>query len=76
MREFDSDTSFIRNYLTKDLVVTREVMYLFHRQGKEYKIIDKEGEYVRNQLGNMRTNGGFPYNIVENRDYLKNGDYT
>ena len=28
-------------------------MYLFQRQGKEYKVIDKEWENVRDQLVNM-----------------------
>ena len=37
-----------RNYLNKDLVM-REDMYLFQRQGKEYKVIDKGGNmYVIN----------------------------
>ena len=36
VREMDSDTSFIRNYLTKELVM-REDMYLFQRQGKNTK---------------------------------------
>ena len=49
-------------------------MYLFQRQGKEYKVIDKEWEHVRDQLVNMRTNGGFPYLVVEDGDYLKNGE--
>ncbi|HEF5063575.1 TPA: SpoVR family protein [Bacillus cereus] len=73
VRELNSDTSFIRNYLTKELVM-REDMYLFQRQGKEYKIVDKEWKYVRDQLVNMRTNGGFPYIMVEDGDYLKNGE--
>ena len=73
MRELNSDTSFIRNYLTKDLVM-REDMYLFQRQGKEYKVVDKEWENVRDQLVNMRTNGGFPYLMVEDGDYLKTGE--
>ena len=63
----------LRNYLNKDLVM-REDMYLFQRQGKEYKVIDKEWEHVRDQLVNMRTNGGFPYLVVEDGDYLKNGE--
>ncbi|GAB6449885.1 hypothetical protein bcgnr5369_68720 [Bacillus cereus] len=42
----------------------REDMYLFQRQGKEYKVIDKEWENVRDQLVNMRTNGGFPYLVL------------
>ncbi len=37
VREIESDISFLRNYLTKDLVM-REDMYLFQKQGKEYKI--------------------------------------
>lgn len=41
VREIEWDVSFLRNYLNKDLVM-REDMYLFQRQGKEYKVIDKE----------------------------------
>ncbi|MGG0193658.1 stage V sporulation protein SpoVR, partial [Bacillus tropicus] len=63
VREIEWDVSFLRNYLNKDLVM-REDMYLFQRQGKEYKVIDKEWEHVRDQLVNMRTNGGFPYLVV------------
>ena len=29
---------------------------------------------MRDQLVNMRTNGGFPYLVVEDGDYLKNGE--
>ncbi|AJH76409.1 spoVR like family protein [Bacillus cereus ATCC 4342] len=73
VREIEWDVSFLRNYLNKDLVM-REDMYLFQRQGKEYKVIDKEWQHVRDQLVNMRTNGGFPYLVVEDGDYLKNGE--
>ncbi|HDR3499424.1 TPA: stage V sporulation protein SpoVR [Bacillus toyonensis] len=73
VREIEWDVSFLRNYLNKELVM-REDMYLFQRQGKEYKVIDKEWEHVRDQLVNMRTNGGFPYLVVEDGDYLKNGE--
>ncbi|KMP46402.1 stage V sporulation protein R [Bacillus cereus] len=73
VREIEWDVSFLRNYLNKNLVM-REDMYLFQRQGKEYKVIDKEWEHVRDQLVNMRTNGGFPYLVVEDGDYLKNGE--
>jgi stage V sporulation protein R len=73
VREIESDISFIRNYLTKDLVM-REDMYLFQKQGKDYKIIDKEWTEVRDQLVNMRVNGGFPYITVNDGDYLKNGE--
>ncbi|MDT8862062.1 SpoVR family protein [Alkalihalobacillus sp. MEB130] len=73
VREIESDISFIRNYLTKDLV-TREDMYLFQKQGADYKIIDKQWEQVRDQLAQSRVNGGFPYLVITDGDYLKNGE--
>lgn len=73
VREIESDISFIRNYLTKELV-EREDMYLFQKQGNFYTITDKEYENIRDQLVNMRVNGGFPYIYVENGDYLQNGE--
>ena len=73
VREIESDISFLRNYLTKDLVM-REDMYLFQKQGREYKIIDKQWEEVRDRLVNMRVNGGFPYITVNDGDYLRNGE--
>ncbi|AOV06810.1 SpoVR family protein [Sporosarcina ureilytica] len=73
VREIESDASFIRNYLTKELV-QREDMYLFQKQGGDYKITDKDYENVREQLVSMRVNGGFPYIVVENGDYLLNGE--
>jgi stage V sporulation protein R len=73
VREIESDISFIRNYLTKELA-QNEDLYLFQKQGKDYKIVDKEWEAVRDQLVNMRVNGGFPYITVNDGDYLRNGE--
>lgn len=73
VREIESDISFIRNYLTRELVF-REDMYLFQKKGKDYKIVDKDWEKVRDQLVNMRVNGGFPYITVDDGDYLRNGE--
>ena len=73
VREIESDISFIRNYLTKELV-EQEDMYLFQKQGNAYRITDKDYEEVRNQLVTARVNGGFPYIYVDNGDYLKNGE--
>ncbi|WP_395942427.1 SpoVR family protein [Bacillus sp. WP8] len=73
VREIESDISFIRNYLTKDLVI-REDLYLFQKQGRDYKVIDKEWKAVRDQLVSMRVNGGFPYLTVIDGDYLKNNE--
>ena len=73
VREIESGISFLRNYLTKDLVM-REDMYLFQKKGRDYKIVDKEWKAVRDQLVGMRVNGGFPYITVNDGDYLKNGE--
>jgi len=73
VREIESDISFIRNYLSKDLA-KREDLYLFQKKGNEYRITDKDHEMVRDQLVSMRVNGGFPYIVVKNGDYLRNGE--
>jgi stage V sporulation protein R len=73
VREIESDQSFIRNYLTKELV-RREDLYLFQKQGQKYKITDKDHEAVRDQLVTMRVNGGFPYITVQDGDYVRSGE--
>jgi len=73
VREIESDISFIRNYLTKELV-EKEDLYLFQKQGRDIKITDKDFETVRDQLVSMRVNGGFPYITVVDGDYLRNGE--
>ncbi len=73
VREIESDISFIRNYLTEDLV-KQEDMYLFEKKGNDYKISTKDYELVRDQLVSIRVNGGFPYIVVEDGDYLRNGE--
>src|SRR5690606_36967366 len=73
VREIESDISFIRNYLTKDLV-KKEDLFLFAKKGNDYVITDKDYENIREQLVSMRVNGGFPYIEVENGDYLRNGE--
>ncbi|GAA0490379.1 stage V sporulation protein SpoVR [Salinibacillus aidingensis] len=73
VREIESDISFIRNYLTKE-IVEEEDLYLFQKQGREYKVVDKDWTEVRDQLIAMRVNGGFPYITVEDGDYLRNGE--
>jgi stage V sporulation protein R len=41
---------------------------------RNYKIVDKQWEAVRDQLVSMRVNGGFPYITVNDGDYLKNNE--
>jgi stage V sporulation protein R len=73
VRELDSDISFIRNYLTKELVEELD-LYVFQRTGNEWKITDKSWENVRDELVSSRVNGGFPYLLVKDGDYLQNGE--
>ncbi|MFC5558857.1 SpoVR family protein [Ureibacillus thermophilus] len=73
VREIESDISFIRNYLTKELV-EQEDLYLFEKKGNSYQITTKDFERVRDQLVSMRVNGGFPYIVVEDGDYQRNGE--
>ncbi|MEK4206446.1 SpoVR family protein [Paenibacillus sp. FSL R10-2788] len=73
VRENDADISFIRNYLTKDLVKDLD-LYVFEKKGPEWKVTDKSWENIRDQLAYARVNGGFPYLVVKNGDYLNNGE--
>jgi stage V sporulation protein R len=73
VREFDSDTSFIRSYLTKELVEDLD-LYVFEKKGAEWKITDKTWETIRDQLVYSRVNGGFPYLYVEDGNYIDNGE--
>ncbi len=73
VREHDMDTSFIRNYLTKQLVEDLD-LYVFEKQGPEWKITDTAWENVREQLIRSRVNGGFPYLIAVDGDYNEGGE--
>ena len=73
VRELDSDTSFLRNYLTKELVEELD-LYLFEKKGAEWRITDKAWESVRDQLVYSRVNGGFPYLVVTDGDWQRNGE--
>lgn len=73
VREHDHDISFIRNYLTKELVKELD-LYVFEKKGPEWKITDKSWESIRDQLAYSRVNGGFPYLVVKDGDYLSNGE--
>ncbi|MFB6367754.1 SpoVR family protein [Paenibacillus elgii] len=73
VREFDSDLSFIRNYMTKKLCDELD-LYIFEKKGPEWKITDKSWEHIRDQLVYSRVNGGFPYIVVEDGDFEKNGE--
>jgi len=73
VRELESDTSFISNYLSKELVNDLD-LYVFEKKGPEWKITDKAWENVRDQLVRARINGGSPYLVVQDGDFERNGE--
>jgi stage V sporulation protein R len=73
VRELESDISFLRNYLTKELVEKLD-LYLFGKQGNDWVVTEKSWEQVRDGLAATRVNGGFPYVMVEDGDYLRAGE--
>jgi len=73
VREIESDISFIRNYLTKELV-EQEDLFIFEKKGNTYQITDKDYRNIRDQLVSSRVNGGFPYIVVDDGDYNRNGE--
>ncbi|ASA20082.1 SpoVR family protein [Paenibacillus donghaensis] len=73
VRELESDISFIRSYLSKELVNDLD-LYIFEKKGPEWKITDKAWEHVRDQLVLARVNGGSPYLVIQDADYERNGE--
>lgn len=73
IREIDSDLSFLRNYLTRELVEDLD-LYLFQKQGNDWTVVEKQWENVRDQMVASKVNGGFPYIVVSDGNYLRNGE--
>ncbi|MHB1127211.1 MAG: SpoVR family protein [Bacillota bacterium] len=73
VREMENDVSFLRNYLTKELVEKLD-LYMYRKVGNDWVIVEKNWEKVRDGLVSRMTNGGFPYLVVEDGDYQLNGE--
>ena len=71
VRELDNDVSFLRNYLTEDLIKDLD-LYLFKKEGDEWVISEKNWEKVRDGIVASMTNFGYPYLVVDNGDYRGN----
>ena len=71
VREMENDVSFLRNYLTEDLVKDLD-LYLYRKEGDEWVIVEKNWEKVRDTIVANMTNFGVPYLVVENGDYRGN----
>lgn len=71
IREMENDVSFLRNYLTEDLIKDLD-LYLYKKEGDEWVIAEKNWEKVRNGIVSSMNNFGSPYLAIENGDYRGN----
>jgi stage V sporulation protein R len=73
IRELESDLSFMRTYLTKDVVQELD-LYIYEYDDGEWKIVEKDWEKVRDQIVRGLTSYGIPYITVEDGDYKRSRD--
>src|SRR5256884_2634662 len=73
VRELENDVSFLRNYLTEDLVKELD-LYLYKKEGDEWVIVEKNWEKVRDGIVASLTNFGYPYLVIDNGDYRGNSE--
>lgn len=73
VRETETDVSFIRNYLTAELVEELD-LYLFRRVGLRWQVVEKEWEKVREGIVALLVNCGIPLITVEDADYRRQGE--
>jgi stage V sporulation protein R len=70
VREVDNDASFLRSYLTKELVDELD-LYLYRLEGDKWVIVEKDWEVVRDTILAGMTNFGQPYVVVEDGDHRR-----
>jgi stage V sporulation protein R len=73
VREMENDVSFIRNYLTEQLVKDLD-LYMYRKEGDDWVIVEKDWEKVRDSIVANMTNFGYPYLVIEDADYRRNSE--
>ena len=73
VREEENDVSFLRNYLTKDLVEELD-LYIYKKVGDEWVIVEKDWEKVRDTVVANMTNFGYPYLTIDDGDFSHNSE--
>lgn len=73
VREMENDVSFLRNYLTKELIDKLD-LYLYQKVGNEWRIVETDWEKVRDSICASRTNGGIPVIDVADGDFNRSGE--
>ncbi len=73
VRETENDVSFLRNYLTKELVTELD-LFLYRKEGDQWVIVEKDWRKVRDGIVASMTNFGMPYLVIEDADYHRNSE--
>jgi stage V sporulation protein R len=68
VREMENDVSFLRNYLTRNLIDDLD-MYVYRKEGDQWVVVDKDWRRVRDSIVESMTNFGFPYLVVQDGDH-------
>ncbi|MBI2864955.1 MAG: SpoVR family protein [Chloroflexi bacterium] len=71
VRELENDVSFLRTYLTKQLVEDLD-LYIYKLEGDKLVVVEKDWQKIRDMITNSMTNFGNPYIVVEDADYRRN----
>ncbi len=71
VREVDNDASFLRNYLTEELVKDLD-LYVYRRDRDRWVVAEKDWEVVRDSILVSMTNFGQPYIVVQDGDHRGN----
>jgi stage V sporulation protein R len=73
IRATENDVSFIRNYLTKELVEELD-LFIFQKVYTKWQVLETEWEKVREGIISLLINGGYPFIVVEDGNYGRNGE--
>ncbi len=73
VRSCENDVSFIRNYLTREIVEELD-LYLYKKAGADWKVVEKDWKKVRDGMVANLTNCGHPYIVVLDGDFNKRGE--
>src|SRR5690606_1768273 len=73
VREMESDVSFLRNYLTEELVESLD-LYLYQRIDDRWVVTEKDWKAVRDHMVRQASHMGTPRIVVADGDYRGNGE--
>jgi stage V sporulation protein R len=71
VRELESDASFLRNYLTRELIEELD-LYVYRLEEGQWVVVEKDWEKVRDALLAGMTNFGQPYIVIDDADFNRN----